>query len=150
MAVIKFRTEPEAVWISGDDTAFDLTELGQYSKEERGQIKFQIFPMTPELVSDLTEKHTTKELRTIQGQTREISTLDEKGYQDELMSTILPNWKGIVGQDEAHLECNPENIRKMFNRGYPKMGAAIVRVASSLMANKRIFESKNMEQIAKN
>ena len=131
MGVIKFRTTAEPVWISAADEAFDKTEIGHYPKEEREKIEFLINPLTSSLIEKVQGRNTKvkNEIEFIDGKRhirRVPTTTDE--YSQDLMSSILADWKGVVGEDEKEMECNKENIMAILE-GYPSLGEVWIDLA---------------------
>ena len=146
--MIRFRTKPKAVWVRGDHPMLDASELAPYTKAEREQLEFLVEPMTPALVRELREKHTRLRLGTM-GETigKEV---DEDAYQQDLIDHIVKDWKGIADEDGNPLACTRENKLKLFDYGYPLLGACLVRMAQQLMSRMEEFDLKHREEEEKN
>ena len=131
--MITFKTKPEAVWISADNELFDPSELSGHSKEERSKISFLIYPFTPALGRELRSKH--KKKKTFDGLEGDIGDFEEsKAFQDDLIDHLILDWKGLFDEENKPIECNKENKIKIFDYGYPLLGACIIRIARIAMS----------------
>ena len=145
--MIKFKLEPEPVWIKGDDPVFDNTEIGDYSKRERGKIAFKIFPLTSSLVDETRKEHTTvqKEITFDKGRRviNKTEYVDEDAVANALIDKILRDWRGVNDEKGNEIECTPANKRILFDM-YPMLAAGWVDAAR--IVNSRFEEDRKQEE----
>ena len=139
--MITFKTKPEAVWISADNELFDPSELSGHSKEERSSISFLVYPFTPALGRELRSKHVKK--KTFDGLEESIDFEESKAFQEDLIDHLILDWKGLLDEDNEPIECTKENKIKIFDYGYPLLGACLIRIARVVMS--RFDEIKEKE-----
>jgi len=126
--MIKFKTVPTSEWVKGDHPIFDNSELEKYSDEERAKLEFQVFPFTPGLM-----KRIHKETKG-----------NDDAYHKKALVAVIPGWRGILDENGNEVEWSFENMVKIFDGGYPRLGACLIRYAIKMMA--RFDEDARLEK----
>lgn len=156
MVGLRFSTEPEAQWVSGADTAFDSTELGLYTKEERGKVRFLIMPYTPKDMRRMREEQRKKQERDTDVAMRMAQDLGiqrprgmlAEDMNDDILDHVLHDWEGVLDAEGNEMPCTRENKVMLANGGYPMLAGKWIDVARWLMARKaqeKEAELKNSE-----
>ena len=145
--MIKFKVDMPSVWINGWRPEFDMTELKDFSQEEREKLEVLIKPFYPAIATRLVAKHTDiiavenpqwRELMdtmtgeaTKDGQQRmknmlELITsqalptkekLDTIAYNSDVIDETVEGWKGFVDSEDNMIECTRENKVALFVEG---------------------------------
>jgi len=171
--MIKFKLERKPVWVSGDHSYFDKSELKNFPKEERAKVKFKIAPFpndkleeirqdcvyikksVEEIASDIIKKLGEDEAKKI---TRIIDILggfkpetgfDSKRYGNELRKLILLDWEGLPDSEGNDILFNDDNVYK-FITSYVGIANAIVTISQDLIVKYYIFEEKEKKESEKN
>jgi hypothetical protein len=151
---MKFYTKTKAIWVSGNHNSFDRTELGDWPKEEREKVRFEIFPLTPTLVKRIRKEigmdnNVTLDATSNPVQLTRDAKLNEE-YLNALIENVLPNWEGVYDEDEKEIPCTLDNKKLLFDNGYPILGQQIVIIASQLMAKQEKYAMEKREEQLKN
>ena len=150
--MIKFKTTPEAVWISADHPIFDQSEIGSFPKEEREKVRFKIFPLTVKLLQELKAKHSRGAkyvlLNSADNKESDEDIFESPEYRRDLVDKILLDWEGVPDEQGKGLECSSKNKIALFEGGYPGLGLCVVKAARLIMSRfdeLREQSEKNLE-----
>ena len=146
--MIKFRLEPEPLWISGDNIKLDTTEIGEFPMEERKKLSFKLYPYTPELSREVAEEiQKIREEEGLRGREVEVDyiIMFDRDFQEGILNRVIGDWEGVVDVSDIPVPCNLTNKVNIFDRGYMKLGRALLEVAKEIMAKHDLLVRKSSD-----
>lgn len=168
---IKFKLNLEPVWVGGDHSYFDNTELAAYTKEQRARLQMLIAPYTPVVRERIQDEHMVvvsgpedsakkiaEELDEEQaerivklfyalGGMAEKKEPDKEAIQEATLLYVVREIKGFYDENGIAIEGTLENLKILFNEAYPKMGGAVMVVSRDLLAKHELFMRKSEKNL---
>ncbi len=168
---IKFKLNLEPVWVKGDHSYFDNTELAAYTKEQRARLQMLIAPYTPVVRERIQDEHMVvvsgpedsakkiaEELDEEQaerivklfyalGGMAEKKEPDKEAIQEATLLYVVREIKGFYDENGIAIEGTLENLKILFNEAYPKMGGAVMVVSRDLLAKHELFMRKSEKNL---
>ena len=152
--MLGFKRKPERFWIGLDHKIFDDSELGDRPKSEREKVRFQLYPLTRQLLRDVQDDNTEIDYElVVESGTRKkvkIETTNNEGQNDDIIDKILVGWEGVVDMDTGEeIPCTRENKLALME-GYPVLGSKWMEAARFGLAKYDKFIEEEKEKTVKN
>lgn len=146
--MIRFKTKPETVRVTGDDKCFDNTELGSYTRKERKAVSFSLFPLTRSVLTEIRDDVSERRMVTkiVEGQriSEPEDYVDNTKFSEEALIRIVRGWDGILDENGKPLEFSVENLLDIAS-AYPLLASAWLAVCRLLMSEHEKYIDKKVK-----
>lgn len=166
---IRFVLDPYPVWVPGDHQLFDTAEYAIFPKSARAKLRHLIRPLgareeakireqcmdvvapAEELFTELSQTLSEQNRPMLDvlkgmGLLEDRKQLNQEKFQNKILNFVLPDWRGFNDEEGNPIECSLENKLSIFDGGYPKAGAIIIRIARMLMVKHSQFADLEEER----